>query len=240
MKADTANEKPGKPSWKDRLQAAESMPGIAVPDMDLAWQKLHSRLQEKKPRRLAPAFYWVAAASLIAIGIVVFVNPKDLPVHNTSKSAIQTNSTAPAPVHAKPFLKHNTIAMPEDNVAVATKAKHSSQPTDKQIPPASTVLQTNAAAKPVETQPALPLPQPIEIPDAQPVMVLVSAPAKTKLKVVHINELGEPVFYKKTSEGNDVGFIRFRPTNSQVQPDSKSSPGSIGLYVFPSHTTLTN
>ncbi|HVZ97443.1 MAG TPA: hypothetical protein VG847_11245 [Chitinophagaceae bacterium] len=181
---------------------------------EFAWNRLHQRLQHTRQKKKF-AWYWPAAALIAAILIISFFiankNEQVLVQHNPPESinntlpadtlitARQYNIEHPAPVTIvnaalraviKNGIAHHIIkkAFTPPLVEITNRAI-----TEKAI--------IDIAATPIDTA----------------VSIVATMPAKKRLKVVHVNELGdpagEPFQYKKY---NDNVSVHFRFMNQQV------------------------
>ena len=64
-------------NWKSKLEELESLPGEAMLDNNLAWEKLHARLQGKNRER-KPLWYWIAAAAVLFLFMIpIFISNKN-------------------------------------------------------------------------------------------------------------------------------------------------------------------
>jgi len=183
------NEKHNDPfGWKNKLESLTGLPGEAAPGKDAAWEKLQERLQQK-PRRNRVAWYWAAAGILLACIIPLLTANKKEDIVVRSKTQPQ-NKIAPPLVLPLPVKETVTAAKEIEKRQVEnriTKDQHitTSKTNLKKEAPVTVITQTNIEKDPVT----------IIIPAATTdtaAMVSVAAPAKKKLAVVHINELGSP------------------------------------------------
>lgn len=145
-----------RPDWKNRLDDLEATPG------DAAWSKLYSKL-ENKPRSNKAVWWYVAAACVAFIFVLLFVFKNDQPapndlVRDTPKTDLKI-----------------TLILPPSIVkekALAKKKVHLTVKKEQNIP----IQITEPVIVPQENGPLTA----IEVPVAAP---------KKKLRVVHINEL---------------------------------------------------
>lgn len=177
--------------WKNRLEDASLLPDDTLPHKDIAWQKLHGRLHGKqRPKRVIA--YWAAAACILFALVTPFIHlPKNQNniVKSTTRKAPEKNETQilkPAtkeiaativtPVFVgKKNAVFTTIAQNKTNAVVSDSIKNVSAPANEVI-----------ATKKDEVLPALNN-------DSSATKTLALIPIKKKLKVVHINELGDPI-----------------------------------------------
>jgi hypothetical protein len=187
------NDKPDNRDWKNKLEELESSAGEGF-NKEASWDKLHIRLQTKQKKRKA-TWHWIAAACLLfALFIPLFLSNKKenvlvknnvlqkkidssssqyVPLINNGTPALTTSSTMEnkIPVH---FSTNNdkTIGSINDKII---KPEIIRDKGDKEI--IITQAIHNNAVTHVDTA----------------ISIVANLPEKKKLKVVHINELGEPV-----------------------------------------------
>ena len=201
--------------WKDKLEAMDNMPGL---DKSTAWEKLYPRL-EVKPRR-RPGFYWMAAAaSLVPVIIMTMLLNKQQGITEPENVVIKTNSVTPVVVPAR-----NTIPVAENkiqvtNVAAAKTANVLPKIMGRTNP---TISRNSAIANKIT-----PEPQELVITNPSPMLPGNDVPVvmpKKKLRVVHINELGNPVPEESImAQREPRGKIYFQ-LNNNTSPNSFSLP----------------
>lgn len=185
-------------NWKSKLDNLDSLPGEIMPDKNSVWEKLYARLGGKKRNRKA-IWYWSAAACILfalMIPLLFFNNNNNqvsmtqtqknntesdsYPIKNSSKKVIDKKDSTQI------FYSSTVINNREKTEAVSTK-KNNKNIYEREInllrvpDTASTqniLVETlsNALSK-IDTFSSL----------------ATSIPIRKKLKVVHINELGDPV-----------------------------------------------
>lgn len=189
-----ANDNQNNFHWKNKLEDADSLFSETLPDKNNAWEKLHTRLY-KTPRRKGLVWYWVAAACLLLAVIIpaITINKKhDIIVKNTPAKTEAIKKIVPE------------ISTPEENenvqIAPALIGKKSNlQQTISpgEIKPAATnILQNQETVITNSTDEKIikeePIVSSVPVIDTTISMALVT-PAKKKIKVVHINELGDVI-----------------------------------------------
>lgn len=196
MSNENHNSKPG---WKSKLEELASLPGEAMPDKNMSWEKLQARLEGRKSSK-KPVWYWLAAASvLFFLMIALFISNKrseQLPdiafkqlhsetnqdtseksasakIKNDNKDSFAAvNSTLPKKNLEVIFYKPNQTA--HKNITVNKKDKirvYDTVSTQNQI-----AAINNNSLQAIDTSSN----------------VSSTIPAEKRLPVVHINELGEP------------------------------------------------
>lgn len=173
--------------WKQKLNDADFIPTEARLNKEVAWQKLAQRLH--KPKRKKAVVYWAVAAGLLplAMALSLVLHVKRNKVINGSVSLIHNTNNLSAQ-ETKPLLKDTAIAIVKVNLTrkntVAKKVKSNVVvvDADKEIT-TNTIEDTISNNKPLMAV----------VPSENRAKTNVVMAAKPKLKVVHINELGEPV-----------------------------------------------
>ncbi len=201
------NEKYDKPfQWKNNLEGLGSLTGEALPDKEVMWEKLHSRLQQK-PRINKAIWYWAAAGMLPLFLILLLITNRttDVLVKPLPNPKQQINNPAPALL----LLPNEPVTVLKARHIEKTKLVTGIQKNKKWINLKDTLTTTDAVVTVVildETKPAL---------GANSILLSDSAfstaatiPGKKKLQVVHINELEtfpvqftEPVNYAQNLAG---------------------------------------
>jgi len=222
-------------NWKTLLEDPENFAGETVPHKNEVWEKLYQRLY-KKPRQKLVAWYLVAACLVIAVSVtvVVFVN---------GKKQQQAFSVAPATVQ-------NQLPLPTEYVS-GKEPKNS-----EQVLPAKQKTQTIVPAKKNNIAVTIPavahdlitdsivkkLPNLVIrsniINDSSAVSVTVVSPAKKKLRVVHVNEIGrpleEPTVNNKFTEKHGLGW---RIINAEIYNPVYGSSTNNGLILTKPRTS---
>jgi len=188
------NEKPNNNfHWKNKLEEIESLSGETF-NKEAAWEKLHERMQGKSRNKKA-VWYWAAAACLmLALLIPWFLSNKKESVlvkNNSGQNQIQSS-----PSHLLPFGNKNTSAvisslltekkLPALSVEKSNKINYLFNHNiiqfkivqdKKEKEEFITQKITNNAVVPVDTT----------------ISIVAILPVKKKFRVIHINELGNPV-----------------------------------------------
>ena len=172
--------------WKSKLDELDSLPGETLPDKNAMWEKLHGRIDGRK--NIRKIFWYRAAAACLLIALMIpgmlsrkiknnIVQYKVLPIqikgpaiheelYLKKKDTIAAISSAP--VEKKSALK---IEVNNNRNAIADSNKERIESKDQiVVDQISSVIVTDS-----------------------PVLSIALMPLKKKLKVVHINELGDPV-----------------------------------------------
>jgi cytochrome c556 len=243
MQRDMQNKKPNSSNWKDRLEDETAFAANELPGTNAAWDKLYSRLHQ--PSRKKVTWYWVAAACLF-IGIlftVIILQPQQQTKMNSIVKAM--------PLDQREKLL-SEVKKNEKPIAVAIENKEAIRSTVKQIN--KTILQNTIIVpeenkqqpavsddnKMIKEQTASLMVKTKQLNDTVAAMQIVSAQPKVKLKVVHVNELGNAAdnTYKSRQTG-DYGLIQFGIINQQVN-NTALAPGTIGLNISTGKNSPSN
>ncbi|MEO6737243.1 MAG: hypothetical protein ABIM97_12785 [Ginsengibacter sp.] len=186
-----SNRNPGN-HWKNKLDDVGSLSNEIVIDKNAAWKKLSTRLS-RKHRRIKPVWYWAAAACLLFAVImplyIINKKPNDLVKNNLPEiksPEVTVLKTSPSKENTGVIIYPSLIdkkktrphALPGSNRTNVTAIQKK-----EEILPANINDQKN-----LQYETTL-LPAVINTAE----IIAAAMPEKKKLKVVHINELGEPV-----------------------------------------------
>ncbi len=200
-------------NWKNKLEDTDCLPGETLQDKTATWEKLHARLGEK-PRRKRIVWYWAAACLLLAMLIplmLVYKNQSNPVINNLVKNEI-----------TKPQLKE-TLPVKKDAVAVVQTTSPEKKSTIKNEPENrsnNTIADTanivtvttdnnqNTTNEIISSGPAE---------DSSVVMPVAITQPKKKLKVVHINELGDPFEnFPDMARNANLQFFQIKIANQEV------------------------
>ncbi|MDQ6762855.1 MAG: hypothetical protein M3015_09550 [Bacteroidota bacterium] len=179
--------------WKSKLESLENLPGETF-NKDAAWDKLHGREHKKRTNGKA-VWYWAAAACLlIALFIPWFISKKNENTLVKNSPLTQESNSAV------------TVLLPSNNkdsgsvlssVAIENKRPPgNAEINGKIIFPARrkiVTVQNTAIKKEREEFREIPIINSSVTPLDTQVSIVAIVPEKRKLRVVHINELGDPV-----------------------------------------------
>jgi hypothetical protein len=180
-------------NWRSKLEALDNLPGETIIDKNASWEKLHDRLREKKGTKKI-IWYWSAAACLLLVLMIPLINSnkKDHKLVNTGTAQKQVGiKSAPAVlIDKKDSAQITSPASFEKNqsIAVAGKSikKHQVVPVGVDRKIYLGVAVSNPVFMKETTITAL---QPLDT----SLNIAAARPVNKKLKVVHINELGDPL-----------------------------------------------
>jgi len=167
--------------WVNKLTGLDALPE-ATSGKDILWQHLQERLQQK-PRRKKTIWYWAAACLLPVIVLPLLLNKRA--TNTITKGNVkQTQNSAPALVISKKQPPAISLTAKNKTTVVPRAKKNIHYKYTASIPkpayPLTPVIEPGATAAIM----------PVPLPDAA-VAIIAATPAKKKLPVVHINELGK-------------------------------------------------
>ena len=181
------NEKNSNWHWKEKLNDADFIPTEARLNKEAAWQKLEQRLYQ--PNRKKAMVYWTVAACLLplVIALLLVLHLREGKVVNGSVSLIH-NSTKTLKKETKPLIKDSVIAITK----LSKKAKNTVIKKNRNN---IVVVDTNKEIATNKKEDANSNNEPLiaVAPSENMAKTNIAMAVKTKLKVIHINELGEPV-----------------------------------------------
>ena len=175
MKNNNSNNAPG---WKRRLEDFEEDPSI---DLHASWEKLQGKKPVKKQQHRY-AFYWLTAASVALIAVLI-INL------NSSKTTGNTGHAVTKGDTVKAFIENRTLII-NSQQPLAVQATPLLKNKIATIPQAPVVLKNNAALEeiPLLITEASSV-QNISLPDSVSSPVIAGKTPPKKLKLVHINEI---------------------------------------------------
>ncbi len=217
-------------TWKSKLEELESLPGETMPDKNAAWEKIHARLDGKTSER-KPVWYWIAAASVLFLFMIPFFisNKKN---HQLSDTGLKQNQyerkqnqqekqvpVATVNPHKYSFTAENT-ALPKKNLPVIFDKsnkkgfKNIAENKKDQLRLYDTVNTQNQITKTTNNA--------LQIIDSASGIASIM-PAKKRLPVVHINELGEPENPPQVARSSEKPSVHFLKLGSEEVYNSPAS-----------------
>jgi uncharacterized protein GlcG (DUF336 family) len=225
--------------WKSKLDELSCIPDETLPDEDASWQKLHARLQQKK-RSNKTVWYWAAAVLLPILMLVIWINSgkeADIALKQPSKvtDAIVVHEAVKDTVPVTVVIKNEKRTA--DNVTKAPQEwmADTNIATQKETTTIAIAEDTASITKiiPITIKPAASV-------DTIAATVAVQ-PVKKKLKVVHVNELNDPVYpVRAASPGEDYSVLGFRLINQQIYSTASPSGSNINLKIPAAKKISTN
>lgn len=243
MEQDISGENLNNMHWKNKLEDVEHLSTATLQDKNAAWEKLHSRLHQP-PRRIKAIRYWAAAACLvIAIIVPLLTANKKQPGIVSNTNSLLPPATSKAAAEQRLPVKENVLTVVPANTKTVTiqtdqsinnKKINSGIASVKSATPSTMIIEQKDT--PVRTIIILP----VQIPVTE-ITTSVAVSEKKKLKVVHINELGDPVFETRNiAYPDDYGVIQFKLINQQVYNSSPVSVNSVGFNISKSKNVSSN
>ncbi len=218
--------------WKSKLEELKSLPG-EIFNKEASWEKLHGQLQ-KKPGNKKALWYWAAAACLLAaisVALILSNKKENVLVNNNqvqkkiqpSPSFLRTiNDSATSIVISSIPVERKSPARQAENLSKIIKpgdhkilivenvaAKH-----DKEESIKSGVI--NNVITPVDSQ----------------ISIVASIPFKKKLRVVHINELGDPVEESIMARKTETHSFQLKLATQEVFANPSVNSASTGFTIL--------
>ncbi len=225
--------------WKTTLEDDTAFAPGELADTGAAWEKLYNRMHQ--PQRKKKIWYWAAAASLLIAVLFTLVFSVKQQTNNITVNSVPAKQTEKKVQNISSQQELDT-RLPGQKAMVKTNTKQAGintvkyeKQTKKDIIPSPAV---NGNRTTIETVTSLPAEKkedyrkPVSIP-------LVAVKQKAKLKVVHVNELGENNEDKNNKPGGDYSVIQFG-VKSQPVNNNTTSTGKIGLNISTSKTSPSN
>lgn len=228
MKADYQTEKLNN-KWKNKLEDTAGLSFATLQNKDAAWEKLYTRLDKKKQKHIG--WYWLAAACIL-IAIAPFTIHKSVVI--TKDNMVITGKNSPTAKEKsvnnndkiattsisqtkKQLQKNNKRTIDENQTATVDKnqtttiasADNSIIINDKTIPQAGGI-----STAPVNK-------------DASFITGISPIQNQKKLKVVHINELGEPIeFSTDVIRKTDLHLFQLKLAQQEIYNASATAVNS--------------
>ena len=231
-----SNENHNNSYWKNKLEDENALSAEILPNKNIAWEKLHNRLQEK-PGRKKFLWYWIAAASLLPAIVIsltfLLKNENSVVKNNVSKSSFpnpelkqiqRLESTAVTAVSVTDITKQKTQKIKTksiNNITIVSAGKEHSdttiQITDNKII------------------------SPFPVADSSNTTNIAKAQPKKKLKVVHINELGEPAEeLPETAHHSNLHYFQLKLANQEVYRSTSLTSNNTGINLFKTKISPSN
>jgi hypothetical protein len=201
-------------NWKNKLDGLECLPGEEATDKDALWDKLDARRGKRNNKKAL--WYWMAAACLLFILLIPFFHKeKNQSINNgiVQKQPVQSTSR-PSQVIIKEEPKTLTVLEPakrESTDFISNKVHNRSlliPETNRKLLQVAGTVSIQATLTPGTTD---------LIAAGNSISVVTQIPAKKKLKVVHINELGDDVEQSPDVARNaDIHSFQFKFGNGEA------------------------
>lgn len=232
------NENPGEIHWKNKLEDADSLSAEALGDKNAAWKKLYGRLR-REPRRIVTSWYWVAAACIVPVIIILWltINRPPLTIVSAASPKIQPATSRVPEVSSSTVEVTNTLPVIQKKRGIppAMKAASKKVPADQNIPKVEITEGVDIQNDVLQQTP------PPVFTDTFVKMRLAEAPKKRRLKVVHINELGDPVEETLTTvRSYERHPFQLKLINQEVYSGVSSSLNNTGFNIFKTKLPSSN
>ena len=181
------NENNNNQHWKVKLESIESLSAQTRMNKEVAWEKLHQKLQQK-PQRKKMVLYWAAAACLLPL-LFLFLLPHHQNTNLVVKNIIHSSTvTKPSVKRIEPT--HKEVVITKATTSFINKRREaknritsdvSAEKNKGKIPDSNndSIMKTKAVVTIIPN-------------DSNVAKTTAIVEQKIKLKVVHINELNEP------------------------------------------------
>lgn len=216
-------------NWRSKLDELQSL-GETTPDKNVLWEKLHKRLGGKK-RNTKTAWYWIAAACLLLALMIPFLisnkenkgikeNVVQKQSQNQNKSAEQLAKKYSVKIVNPPLIEKNKVTAFENKKriiipAISPNVKNSIRVTDP-VSKADSIAQTANI-----------------VPPDNNVVTATITPAKKTLRVVHVNELGDPIEASPdVARTADVHSFQFKFGNGEVYINSPAASKTMSYSLL--------
>ncbi len=218
MSNETPNNERG---WRNKLDELKNLHGEIVPDNNALWERLYERITPAGKNRKAK-WYWFAAAflSFVLLASIYFIGntPKDIKA-NVGRPVVQSHPVIETPSAKAQSRKTSAIAA-ENMVSISS---HKSNKKEKNI-----VQKQSHILRLHDTVSSGNLAQAINNDSIRIVRLshdlVVNTPAKKKLKVVHVNELGDKAEQFPSIDPNvSLHYFRIKFANQQVYTSPPAS-----------------
>jgi hypothetical protein len=239
MELDMQNENPNNFHWKNKLDDTDSLPGEGIADKNAAWEKLHARLGGQ-PRRKIAIWYWAAASILLLVLMAVLV-PRPATTELATNNGQVTAPKKPAnqnPANAVAETANVVSTVPKTSIPQQVHVQPRKIETTVENVPTNNVLVNNNTAENTVTVP--PVLQLLSVADTS-AKILAMAPVKKKLKVVHINELGDPLPQQPAmAKTADYHTFQLKIMSQEMYGSQIITSDNSTLNIFKSKNTPTN
>lgn len=241
MEQDMQNNNHGNSNWKDKLEDTAGFGSNELLDTNAAWDKLYNRMQQ--PRRKKTIWYWAAAASILT-GIVFTIlfsqqqqqtKPVNIVTTNPQKQTKELINTIEGDDKAavvETGNKKKTINEKHSSKTVLQKSTVITEQKEKQLTAGKDdkIITASIPLLPVVTK---------LLNDTVSSTTIVSVQPKAKLKVVHVNELGN-TNDNTNRPAVDYSVIQFGINSQRLYNKAPLPSGKIGLHISTNKISPSN
>jgi len=219
--------------WKNKLDELEILPGETF-NKEMVWNKVHDRLHRKSGKKKT-VWYWAAAAILLFLLIIPL-----LTLHKSEPQVVKTETIVK---------QSNEIIKPgstDDENYTVKSINNGTTSKDKTITVENKLNQKNHIDITYDVSGKIRFKDSASIiqfatetntKSLQPIdtfsNIAITIPPKKKLKVVHINELGDPVEEPPTMARNaDNHSFQLKLANQEVFINPSDISRATGFTIF--------
>jgi len=234
------NKKANSSNWKNKLEDETAFAAGELPDTNAAWDKLYNRM--KRPGRKKAIGYWMAAASvltLIFLTVLLLQQQQLTPINNIVTATPQKYLHKPVQIAKEKELLVQNVTI---NKKGTVKKINKTQTGNVAVAPEQKAgqLSVSSVYKTIEEPNVPPPPETKQISDTVSSAQLVSTQTSAKLKVVHVNELGNTSNANSKRQESDYGAIHFGITSQQLYYKTPLPSAKIGLNISTNKTSPVN
>jgi len=234
------NEKANSNSdWKNKLDELESLAAEKF-NKEASWEKLHALLESKSKNKKI-IWYWLAAACLFfALFISFFLS-------NNKKTVLAKNNFVEKKINSSsaqhvPMINKNTSSVISSLSTKNKIAVHSIKDIDKINTSINhKIIRTEIVQNKKEENIMREFDNNAVIPVDTAISIVANLPQKKKLKVVHINELGDPVSESpNVARSSEHHSFEFKLINQEVYTGSPDNSHMAGFNIFKTKNAPSN
>jgi hypothetical protein len=214
--------------WRTKLEDTDSLPDQRLIDKTVVWEKLQHRLHVK-PNRAVQTRYWIAAAILLLLVLPFLFSKKNTSLVNQPN---QSRRIFPAPATTSDNKNQAAIMLPvsAQNAAVLPGVKNVNNKVNAAIHPKEyePSISNSFAKEKITSEINI---VPLTTFDTATVITIATV-AKTKLKVIHINELEtspDPMVSLRPHAQNNAN-IKFEKRINNTSPGGPGQSDYAGLF----------
>jgi hypothetical protein len=222
--------------WKNKLEDLENLPDETF-NKEVVWDKLYERLQEKSKKKKF-IWYWAAAVLLLMLLVPFFTRHSSKPQLTVAVDSVKNSERIIGSSrinHDINVVKNKDSMSPAEDKAIATENKFNRINRDdmssRRLVNHIRVSDTVSARLPGET-----IAKSLQSVDMVP-NVAVIMPPKKQLKVVHINELGDPVEELPNVVRNETHSFQLKLGNQEVFVNPAVTSHTPGFTILKSKTS---
>ena len=178
--------------WKNKLDELENLPDETF-NKEVVWDKLHASLQEKSKKKKF-IWYWAAAVLLLVLLVPFFTRHGTKPQFTVAVDSVKNSERiiGSSPINHKTSVvknKDSTSLVEDKAIAIENRFSRTNHGAVSSRRLVNHIRVSDAVSARLSDETIAKSLQPIDIVPN----VTVVIPPKKQLKVVHINELGDPV-----------------------------------------------